>query len=76
MDAEQPPTPEQQRLANRAQVHFQFAMAMLSMGDWKSADDYVKDVEQRDGRRMARNVKDMVLVELTIQGIAVPPELL
>lgn len=53
---------EQQQRANRALVHFHFAMAFLSVGDVPSADDYLKDVQSRDGDEMYQSVMDMISV--------------
>ena len=66
MTAGQPPTAEQVQLANRAEVHFQFCLGFLSIGDWRSADDYLRDVEQRDGRTMYQSVCDMIALSLRI----------
>lgn len=46
-------------------------MGLLSIGDTAGAEDYLKDVEQRDGAQMARNVTDMISLTLHIP----PPEL-
>ncbi|MFC0540457.1 hypothetical protein [Kutzneria chonburiensis] len=51
---------EQQQRADRALVHFHFAMAFLSAGDVSGADDYLKDVRQRDGQEMYQSVMDMI----------------
>ncbi|MFC0545715.1 hypothetical protein [Kutzneria chonburiensis] len=53
---------EQQQRANRALVHFHFTMAFLSVGDVRSADDYLKDVRSRDGDEMYSSVMDMISV--------------
>lgn len=66
MTADQQPTTEQERLANRAEVHLQFCLGFLSIGDWASANDYLKDVEQSDGRAMYQSVCDMIALELKI----------
>jgi hypothetical protein len=55
-------TEQQQQRANRALVHFHFAMAFLSVGDVPSADDYLKDVRSRDGDKMYQSVMDMISV--------------
>ncbi|MFI9382505.1 hypothetical protein [Kutzneria sp. NPDC052558] len=57
---------EQEQAANRAQVHLQFCLGFLSIGDWSSANDYLVDVEKRDGRSMYQSVCDMIALELRI----------
>ena len=66
MSAGQRPASEQQQLANRAEMHLQFCLGFLSVGDWRSADDYLRDVEQRDGRTMYQSVCDMIALQLRI----------
>lgn len=63
---DQQPMTEQERTADRAQVHLQFCLGLLSIGDWASANDYLKDVESRDGRAMYQSVCDMISLELKI----------
>lgn len=66
MSTDQEAASEQQRLANRAEMHFQFCLGFLSIGDWSSANDYLRDVEQRDGRTMYQSVCDMIALSLRI----------
>jgi hypothetical protein len=66
MTADQQPTAEQARLGNRAEIHFHFCLGFLSIGDWSSANDYLKDVEQRDGQAMYQSVCDMIALRLRI----------
>lgn len=66
MTADQEPATDRERLANRAEVHLQFCLGFLSIGDWASANDYLKDVEQRDGRTMYQSVCDMIALSLRI----------
>lgn len=53
-------TPEQKLRADRALIHFHFAMGYLSIGDVSGANDYLKDVESRDGREMYQGVCDLI----------------
>ncbi|MEV6611301.1 hypothetical protein [Kutzneria sp. NPDC051319] len=53
---------EQEQRANRALVHFHFAMAFLSVGDVAGADDYLTDVRSRNGVEMYQSVMDMIAV--------------
>ncbi|WP_211765464.1 hypothetical protein [Kutzneria sp. CA-103260] len=53
---------EQQQRANRALTHFHFCLGFLSVGDVSGANDYLKDVEARDGWQMYRSVCDMIAV--------------
>ena len=46
-------------------------MGLLSIDDVAGAEDYLADVERRDGWQMAKNVTDMISLTLGIP----PPEL-
>jgi hypothetical protein len=59
MTASQQQTEQQQR-ANRALTHFHFCLGFLTAGDVSGANDYLKDVEARDGRQMYQAVCDMI----------------
>jgi hypothetical protein len=65
VNTEQPQTkPDAQ--AQRALVHFHFCLGFLTVGDVAGANDYLKDVESRDGREMYQSVCDMIAVHLRI----------
>lgn len=57
---------DQEAQAQRALVHFHFALGFLTIGDVAGANDYLKDVESRDGRQMYQAVCDMIAVHLRI----------
>lgn len=66
-------TDQQQRaqLGLRCRTHAEFVLGMLSGGDVAGAEDYLRDVETRDGAQMRRNVTDLISLKLGI----LPPEL-
>ena len=64
-------TPEQKRLGLRCRTNTEFVFAMLSGNDVSGALDYLRQVEDLDGRQMARNVTDLVSLQLGI----LPPEM-
>jgi hypothetical protein len=53
---------EQQKRANRALTHFHFCLGFLTVGDVSGANDYLKEVQARDGRQMYQAVCDMIAV--------------
>lgn len=57
---------EQQARAQRALTHFHFCLGFLTVGDVSGANDYLKDVEARDGRQMYQAVCDMIAVHTCI----------
>lgn len=59
-------TLEQQARAQRALTHFHFAMGYLSIGDVSGANDYLKDVEARDGREMYQGVCDLIAIHTRV----------
>ena len=57
---------EQQARAQRALTHFHFCLGFLTVGDVSGANDYLKDVQSRDGRQMYQAVCDMIAVHTCI----------
>jgi len=57
---------EQQVRADRALTHFHFCLGFLTVGDVSDANDYLKDVEVRDGRQVYQAVCDMIAVHTRI----------
>ncbi|MFI9381081.1 hypothetical protein [Kutzneria sp. NPDC052558] len=65
MTASQQPTQQQERAA-RALTHFHFCLGFLTVGDVSGANDYLKDVQARDGQLMYQTVCDMIAVHTRI----------